>query len=550
MVALFNHKFTRYLLVFLSLLLFTVTVEMRPGRVYFILQMLLFQNSVLSLLLFLAMLSLTVAGQLLFILNRSKQVRKGYFILLFPFLSISLSYRFITGYNYSYLDAHTVLNNLNFFGAAVQNYTLAVFGALVGTWLTIYVLNKLSRKVEPIFRPWHTLFFIPIAALGLWYTNRSLGIVDDLPAFYRVPLSTALAASHELPVGQRGHVSITPDAPVVRHLFMVVDESITGSSLSLNGNPVATTPYLAAHPEAIVNFGIATAYTNYSAGSNIALMGGAQMRYLPDKEKRLLTSPSVFQYAKRAGYTTYYIDAQIGGKSLQNYMSLQDLESIDHFIQPADLAPDLPYHLRDHWVADLLVKLSKGNGKTFAYVTKAGAHWPYARTYPPDSAIFKPVLNERSMLKDRLRSLNTYHNSIRWSVDQFWKKLIEEVQPSDSTFMLYTSDHGQDLSGDGISIVHASTVATNPIEANVPLWYLDKTGLATPFTSKGFQDARKHHQQIFPTLLLLMGYQPQDIRPKYGETIFEANSDTTRYFLTGDIFGRGSTQVVPFDRTP
>ncbi|MEJ8758018.1 sulfatase-like hydrolase/transferase [Pontibacter sp. H259] len=543
----FRANIQSILLPLILLGLYTATVEMRPGRVYFVLQMQLFQGSVLDLLLFVGVVIVTVWGQLILLLNKHKQIRYLYLALLFPSLVVSLSYKFITGYNYAYTDAQTALNNLHSLAAALQNFALPVTLAVFSAGAIVWVFSKAHRFVKYNYSLKQAWLLIPITVLGFWYINRSAGIIDDLPAFYRVPFSTYLSASHELPLGERKPVTKAPSRPGVKHLFLIVDESITGSSISVNGNPVPTTPYLNAHPEAIVNLGIASAYTNNSAGSNIALMAGARMSQLPDKKHQLLTSPSIFQYAKKAGYKTYYIDAQIGGKALQNFMTLQDLESIDHFIQPADSFPDMPYYMRDHWVAELLVKLSKSEGKVFVYVTKAGAHWPYARTYPTDSAIFTPVLSERSMLKDKVRSVNTYHNSIRWSVDQFWKKLITNIQPQDSTFILYTSDHGQDLSGDGISIVHASTQNTKPIEADVPLWYLDKSGIASIYTSGKKLKGNYSHEQIFPTLLLLQGYTSEVIKKTYGATLFEKPISGKRKFLTGDIFGRGQTRILNFD---
>ncbi|HEY4652254.1 MAG TPA: sulfatase-like hydrolase/transferase, partial [Pontibacter sp.] len=492
--------------------------------------------------------TLTVWGQLLFILNKNREIRRLYLMLLLPCLLVSLSYRFITGYNYSYTDAQTALGNLHTFGAALQNFTLPVLLALLSSIVIVLVLWLVPRSIKPVYSLKHTLLLLPIAALGFWYINKSAGVIDDLPAFYRVPLSTYLAAVHKLPLGERGPLTIAPEGKGVKHIFLIVDESITGSSLSLNGNPVATTPFLQAHQDSIVNLGIASAFTNNSAGSNIALMSGARLSLLPDTDHTLLTSPSIFQFAKKAGYTTYYIDSQIGGGALQNFMSLQDLEYIDHFVQPANVIPEMPYYMRDHWVAEQLIKLSKSDQMCFVYVVKAGAHWPYARTYPQDSALFRPVLSERSMLKDKIRSVNTYHNAIRWSVDQFWKKLITHIQAADSTLILYTSDHGQDLSGDGISIMHASTIATKPIEADVPLWYMDKSGIAAAFTKERTIEGKRSHEQIFPTLLLLQGYSWQEVQQKYGGSLFDPPPAAPGQFLTGDIFGRGRTRMVDFDR--
>ncbi|MFD2516254.1 sulfatase-like hydrolase/transferase [Pontibacter locisalis] len=527
--------------------IFTVTVEMRPGRAYYILQFILFRQSVLDLLLYLFVLAITVWSQQVLLLNRSQLIRYLFLSLLFTFLFLSLSYRLITGYNFAYADAQTAQSNLHFWRAALQNYVLKIFIAFATSALWVFLLSLLSRKIRFSYSPAQAFVLAPILLISIWYVNRSLGVIDDLPAFYRVPVSTGLALAHELPVGERELVEASPTSRGVQHLFLIVDESITGSSLSLNGNIVRTTPYLETIKDSIINFGVASAITNNSAGSNIALMSGMQVKDLPDKERKALTSPSIFQYAKQAGYITYFVDAQLGRKALQNYMSPSDLNYVDHFIQPAELDPALPYFMRDYKVAELLVKLSKSEQKVFVYVNKVGAHWPYARTYPETATVFKPVLSTSSMIKDKNRSVNTYNNAIRWTVDGFWKELMQGITPADSTVIVYTSDHGQNLEGDGISITHASTNETKPIEANVPLWIMDRSNVLSGYTTPA--PNQQSHEQVFPTLLLLQGYSPQFIKSTYGSTLFEEKGNRQRYFLTGDIFGRGKTTMLPFDYT-
>ena len=69
--------------------------------------------------------------------------------------------------------------------------------------------------------------------------------------------------------------------------------------------------------------------------TNIGLMSGIQINQLPDKENYSLKTPSIFQYAKNAGYMTHYISGQSHDDLLQNYMTIFDLESIDEFYQPS-----------------------------------------------------------------------------------------------------------------------------------------------------------------------------------------------------------------------
>ncbi|WP_114778313.1 sulfatase-like hydrolase/transferase [Botryobacter ruber] len=547
MRLLVRKKYFLHIFIFLLLCLYTVTVEMRPGRVYFVVQHLLFRQSLLALLQYLAVFGLTVGSVQVLLFNKSRLIRYLFLLALFPFLLVSLSYRFITGYNYWYADAQTALGNLSLAPEAISNFNLHIGLGLISCCLILLVFVVAARKSKGLYSPWLSLLLIPATLLSYWYINRSTGGTDDFPALYRVPLSTLLAAKHALPLGNRQEVTAAPLNSGARHIFMIVDESITGSALSLNGATMNTTPYLKANTNQIINFGIASSATNYSAGSNIALLSGLRLSDMPDKKRKALTAASIFQYAKQAGYTTYFIDAQLGRGMLQNYMSPQDLNYIDHFIQPSEEDPSLPYYQRDFVVADKLIQLSGSEEKVFVYVNKAGAHWPYARTYPPDSVFFRPVLAERSMLKDREKSLNTYFNAIRWTVDSFWQKLIPAISPTDRTVIIYTSDHGQDLSGDGISMAHASSQHTKPIEANVPLWLLDKSGFLGIKTQPTMHT--RSHEQIFPTLLLLQGYDSTFVKTRFGNSLLDEVPNSRRYFYTGDIFGRGTSTKVPFKVT-
>ncbi|MBW3544430.1 MAG: sulfatase-like hydrolase/transferase [Bacteroidetes bacterium] len=540
----YNKKVLQPLLFYLLLCVFIITVEMRPGRVYQLLQMLLFQGSVLSLMLYLFVFALTAWSIHIALLNKHKMVVIGYLLLLFPVLSISLVYRFITGYNFAYADAQIALNNLHLLPDALQSYSLPIIMAVGSAFLLCLLGWFINQKAAGLYKPQHLLLVLPLIFISYWYIRRSMGNVDDLPVVYRVPLSTLAAYKDILPLNAREPVAVVAERPGVKHLFLIVDESITGSNLSLNGFTLPTTPYLQSVADSLINFGIASSYTNQSAGSNIALIGGLQLAELPDQRYFSLTRPGIFQYAQTAGYTTYFIDAQIGKGLLQNYMSLQDLQHIDHFVQISELHPELPYYQRDFAGADLLLQIMRREEKSFVYFNKAGAHWPYARTYQPDSILFSPVLAQQSMLKSREKSRNTYFNAIRWTVDGFWNKLLPAICPQDSTFVVYTSDHGQDLSGDGISISHASIYETAPVEGDVPLWILDKTGFSNAYPKP--QPNRQSHAQIFPTLLLLQGYDIQYIRNNYGITLFDRVPATPRFFISGDIFGRGQHAKILF----
>ena len=535
-------------ILFCALALLVLLVEMRPGRFYFITTYLLFQDSLVQFLYFVLVFASSVLGLLLLLFNRNKLLYRLTLALLLPSLFLSFTFRVITGYNFMYSDAVLSWNNLSIADTALQNYGGQAAVAFTGAVLVLIAIAWLRDKITWRAASW-TACLVPIAALAAFFLiKRTTGTVDDFPALYRVPLTIVAAVTDQLPQPSRQPVSASPVAPGVKHLFLIVDESITATELTLHQPQLQTTPFLFSVREQLLDFGVASSVTNQSGGTNIALMSGTRPEELPDTAYATFSRTNIFQYAQKAGYTTYYIDAQLGGDVLQNFMSPEDLNYIDHVVRPAVSHPKASYADRDMLVAAQLAKLAKHPDKVFAYVVKAGAHWPYARTYPADSTFFKPVLSPRSIYKDRQRTLNTYHNALRWTVNQFWRRLMSTISPLDSTVVVYTSDHGQNLSQSGISLTHASVHETSPLEAAVPLWLWDPgkiTGLSPSANPKqGYS-----HAHIFPALLRLQGYAPAWVRQQYGPSFWDTSAKATpkRFFLAGDLFGRGPHSLVPFE---
>ncbi|MFC5269506.1 sulfatase-like hydrolase/transferase [Adhaeribacter terreus] len=546
MPLLFLKKSYRFLIGFGLLLLYVATFEMRPGRLYFILNYLLFQVSITDFLAFAALFLLSGFSLAVLLLLKNRWLYWAFLVLLAPALFVSFSYRFISGYNFMYSDATTALNNLEMLPLAFGNFRTEMLLALLVTTLTIGFSWILRRKMKLRFSGLYS--FLPVLATVLvaLQVKNSNGVIDDFSAIFRVPVDLAVAATNRLTQPVRQTVTVKPVQQGVPKLFLIVDESVTGGELSLNNPKLQTTPFLKVHATDFINFGIAASTTNQSDGSNIALMCGTRPEDLPDKNQLTLQRPNIFQFAKKAGYTTYYIDGQLTGKTLQNFVSPEDLKYIDHFWQPGDDFPEEPRYMRDHLIAEKLTELAESAEKIFVYVVKVGAHWPYASAYPADSAFFQPTLGKRSLYKDQERTLNTYHNALRWSVDEFWKKLHGNISTKDSTLIVYTSDHGQNLREAGFNFAHASVFKASPQEAEVPLFIYDPAKLLPKNFQPKFPN-QYSHAYIFPTLLWLQGFPQEFIMKNYGPTLADTVEPEPRYFLTGDFFGRGPTHLNKFE---
>src|SRR6266700_2165584 len=203
------------------------------------------------------------------------------------------------------------------------------------------------------------------------------------------------------------------------------------------------------------------------------------------------TNPFIWQYARKAGFRTMYVDAQAPEDKntgrLQNYMTVEEAKWIDEFVVIQNTSsPTL-----DFKALEMVGEKLKGDTPYFIYVNKNGAHFPYDKTYPADSSPFRPTMSEADGGNTMAARINSYRNSVSWSVDGFFRELFEIDLSHSAVF--YTSDHGQQ-----------------------------------------FDPAS--HFAIFPTVLHIMGYPPGFVRETFGEDLL-SQINTQQAFTSGDVFG-------------
>jgi glucan phosphoethanolaminetransferase (alkaline phosphatase superfamily) len=272
------------------------------------------------------------------------------------------------------------------------------------------------------------------------------------------------------------------------------------------------------------------------------MISGSTLKDLPDTGYQSFSKANIFQFAKKAGYKTFLLDAQSDGTALQNYITSADLDYIDSLYLPRVEYPLLPSSSIDSVVAEKLACLAVDDTPKFVYINKSGAHWPYSQNYPADWI--------NTSLDNPLRSATAqsdYLKAVAWNVDNFWKMLLPKIEIRDDVLVLYTSDHGEDYKLKSYRMKHASLYKPGPIEGLVPLIVYDKSG----FFPKNFQPEKDtySHEYIFPTLTSAMGYPKDFIQANYGRSLLEKAGKEPRWFLTGDIFGRGKNYRLSVDDT-
>jgi len=381
---------------------------------------------------------------------------------------------------------------------------------------------------------------LPILIIAAVVYAKDGGGSSGLPKQFAPLALSAMAAERIVTQGAPERRAVTWKATAQarpRNIVMMIDESVRADFVDLSpGN--SYTPNIAALADRFVDFGPAVSGGDCSVYSNAILRLTASRR---DLAHSVNTNPTIWQYAKKAGYRTVYIDAQSTAKAAvllgsTNFMTVREKRDIDKTYFMDDVRMDRA----DFRLIDILRGELAGSQPVFIYANKNGAHFPYDWSYPASEAVYGPTV--ASAGKDTaMTRLASYRNAVRWSVDLFMKKLFESADLS-NTAMIYTSDHGQALNV-GKS-THCTIYDPDPRVGLVPLMaYAADPALRARFAVGAAANRDKaSHFQIVPTVLELMGYSPADIASEYDESLFAATSRSPQ-FTSGDIFGLFSDSV-------
>jgi glucan phosphoethanolaminetransferase (alkaline phosphatase superfamily) len=471
---------------------------------------------------------MVVLAMYLLLQIKSTKIFLFFMIFFFLFYAIDFFMQLLgSSYGFSYNEfilamneAGNVHNLLNYLDYIVYAVLLSAIFSVVFYFLRIKRFNKKRYSNKSLY------ILVLLAFFGTALPAYKIGQIthENYPAFTKIPVIGLVYLKHRPQVKRRVlNKSIQNEKTKFKNIIWIIDESITGSYLSLNGYEKETTPYLKKlnKTDKMVNFGVVNSISNCSSSSNLSLRIGLNPKVFSDFSKNMYTLPTIFQYAKRAGYKTWLLDSQVPKDYLQNYLSLYDKEDIDHFMTlDSDTTPDI----RDEKFLNKVAELSKSknNHNNFIVVVKFGAHWPYLLAYDKKETIFKPVLeNTYGMsIENREKQLNTYANAIVHSTDDYLKKLLAKSDLSE-TIIFYTSDHGQNILEKEIKITHCNSEAKLIVknEISVPLLVFQNNAKKLFPIDK--ESSYYSQIQMFPTTLSLMGYR-DDVSKKYGKTLWES----------------------------
>lgn len=489
---------------------------------------------------FLGFLSIT-----LFFFIKNRVLFTLFIALLFCTYAIDLVYKDINIIGFSFNDLVIAVNGgaafaFDAFSTYINSIEKILLLLIIFFLILIIIRKIIVVKALHVSSVKVVVFFMVVLLLSYSITHKTTAESQNRPTLFKVINTGIYFISNQLYYGERLLLNAKPKVLAeYKNIIFIMDESIGGQYLSINGYEKDTTPYLNSIKNKYKNLGLASSASNCSDKSNIALMSGIQFNQLPDNKQLSLKEPSIFQYAKNAGYKTHYFSAQKEDMDLQNYMTKHDLQYIDNFSQL-----DAAYEHKVMPEENIILSSKKAlanSAKNFIFIVKRGSHFQWEGAYPSTEKYFVPTLgaHDSLILEKREEALNSYLNSIQYNVDLFFKYFLKNIGffERNDTLIIYTSDHGQSILEEGRVATHCDSTNPPKTQGIVPLLLFSNTDGSTIDNSKFKMNVYSHYE-IFPTIQKLMGYEKLK-----GETLFD-KVEGSQQFISGDIFGRGHTQFT------
>lgn len=333
----------------------------------------------------------------------------------------------------------------------------------------------------------------------------------------------------------------TPVAPVSEELpqnniVFIVDESIRGDHLSLNGYERPTSPYLEELQRngVLYNWKDSASLATASLHSNTLLLTG--INQLPDVAQNTRKMPTIFAYAKAMGYCVSVMDVQMNTRWL---MQASDYALVDERLTERDFSHGAEHEMdmeAARWIDEKL-RSSSGN---FIWINKMGAHFPYASRYPVETANWQPASTGKEYdSAKKVELINTYDNALEYNLENFFRVVVQPETLENTTFV-YTSDHGQTLSQNGETWPQTGPTRN---EANVPVLIISGRPLTVDTAFKA------SHQNLFATLLDLMQVPESSRVFSYAPSLLQATADSAqpRFYIVGDITSALRSAVYGYD---
>ena len=411
-------------------------------------------------------------------------------------------------------------------------------------WELFIFYFRIQSTSYPLFLVFLTFSF------SLYLNVEAKGKITGWIPTFKIPIAFVSYFLIKEPIAKQKKIFLqkTPQARI-QNIIFIVDETVSGDFLHINGYSQKTTPFLTANPSLYSNFGVAISAASNTVTVNKILQSGADISDLPYPK---YSRPSIFQYAKKANFQVSFLDGQYRQSSVVNsLLSPEDkIYYIDTYFSNLDTFGSRNY-FSDWKMVDKVVEILQNKKSNFIYIMKSGLHFPFEGFYPENRKVFQPVLDWRNIVIDYQRTLNSYQNGILWSVDEFCKYLVSNLKNFDNTLVIYTSDHG-------VRVMNRFNDQNQKLEMlafRVPLLFfpfnIDKTLQKKIQKSAEMNFNHVENFSLFPSLLYLFGYELSEIRNYYKqEDIFRKilNHRKLSILSGGGMHGTGSLKLIKVEK--
>lgn len=444
--------------------------------------------------------------------QRTRQIAAGIGLVLWAFSLISLGYFCIYGQEFSQsvifimFESNTA-ESAEFFAQYFVWWMVPVFVSYsIVAWL-------LWRKVRPVYlsrnATWVGVTLILLALFAYpQIKNVQRGLISSAVAAETIQKRMEPAVPWQMVVGYLQYQEqlagmqelldqnrqlppiknlVEADAGQPKTLVLVIGESTNRQHMSLYGYPRQTTPRLDALKDQL------TVFNNVIGPRPYTIEVLQQVLTFADQEnpELYLTTPSLMNIMKQAGYKTFWITNQ-QTMTKRNTM-------LTNFSQQADEqfylnnSRDQNSRSYDDSVLEPFQKvLADPAEKKLIIVHLLGTHMKYEYRYPQDASQF----NDRDGIAewataDQVPVINNYDNAVHFN-DKVVATLIENFSASKPNgFLVYFSDHGEDVfDSPGHKVLGRNEGRPTPPMYTVPFftWESDSWKQSHPRDTRRFVD--------------------------------------------------------------
>lgn len=286
---------------------------------------------------------------------------------------------------------------------------------------------------------------------------------------------------------------------------LVLGETSRRESWQLNGYSRSTNPFLSQQKN-LINF------TDFISVSNVTRQSIPMMltRKPEIKVNRYdFEEKSVITAFKEAGFRTYWLSTQQKFGTFDTSTSVYAKEADEIVFLNKTGYQQAGIH-DDVLVSELEKIVKQKNYKQFIVIHTLGSHYNYQHRYPEDFSQYKPDLEnlKNYSLQDirfKQELKNSYDNSILFS-DYVLNNFIEilKKQKNSISFLLYSSDHGEDIFDEKCKSSGHGLETSRNFEIASFIWYSnsfsEKYANKIQFLKQN-KDSKINHTAIFPTLI-------------------------------------------------